>query len=239
MPERLQKYLARCGVGSRRHCEELMEQGRVTVDGEIIREPGFQVDADRQTVCFNGKEIHPEKNVYYALHKPPGYVCTSHDPQGRPLAIDLLPSDVGRVYTVGRLDAVSEGLIIVTNDGSFAHRLSHPRYEVTKTYELSLARPLSVSDQKQWKQGIDWEGETLRVLTIRHMNTGKSGATYRVTLGEGRNRHLRRMAEFSDVRVLRLKRVSIGSLSIGDLKRGEFRVLTEKDVSRLMNPVSA
>jgi len=157
MSERLQKYLARCGVGSRRRCEELIDQGRITIDGEVVREMGTRVEPDDQIVCYNGKQVSPEAHVYYVLNKPPGYVCTSHDPQGRPRAIDLLPDDIGRVYTVGRLDSDSEGLIIITNDGSFAHQLSHPRYEVFKTYELSLQRPLSNDQQKMWRQGITCE----------------------------------------------------------------------------------
>jgi len=230
MAMRLHKYLAACGVASRRQCEQLMAEGRVTVDGEIVREPGAQVDPDRQSIRCQGREVKPASHVYVALNKPPGVVCTSHDPQGRPRAIDLLPAERGRVYTVGRLDTDSEGLILLTNDGDFAHALSHPRHEVHKQYELWLHAPLTETEKRA---GVMDDGERLRVLAIEAMPASRAGYGYRITLGEGRNRHLRRMAAASGKKVLRLVRVAVGSLVLGRLKRGAWRDLTAAEVDRL------
>lgn len=229
---RLHKYLASCGIASRRHSEQLMAEGRVEVDGVVRREPGTQVDPDTQEIRCNGKVVKPSLMAYIALHKPPGHVCTSDDPLGRPRAIDLIPAQLGRLYTIGRLDADSEGLILLTNDGDFAHRLSHPRHHVHKVYELWLHEPLSDNDRKVWGRGIEDDGELLRVLELAPIND-RSGFGYRVVLGEGRNRHLRRMSERSGKKVLRLKRVAIGPLSIGPLKRSAWRHLTATEVSQL------
>ncbi len=232
MPVRLHKFLASCGVASRRHCEQLMAEGRVEVDGVVRREPGTQVDPDTQEIRCNGKVVKPSNMAYIALHKPPGHVCTSDDPLGRPRAIDLIPSQLGRLFTIGRLDADSEGLILLTNDGDFAHRLSHPRHHVRKVYELWLHEPLSDADRKQWSRGIEDDGELLRVLELAPIND-RSQFGYRVVLGEGRNRHLRRMSERSGKKVLRLKRVAIGPLSIGPLKRSAWRHLTAAEIAML------
>jgi len=234
MMVRLHKHLAACGVGSRRQCEILMSEGRVTVDGVPAREPGTQVDPDQQEIRYNGKAVQLETHVYIMLNKPPGYVCTSSDPQGRPRALDLIPSNLGRIYNVGRLDTDSEGLIILTNDGEFAHRLSHPRHEVLKTYEIWLKHPLSDETRKKWLSGIKIEDDDLKVLNIMPMTAGKSGYGYRIVLGEGKNRHLRRMAESSGSTVLRLLRVAIGHLSLGTLKRSCWRKLEKTELDMLL-----
>lgn len=234
MPVRLHKYLASCGVGSRRACEVFMEQGRVTVDGAIIREPGFQIEPGQAQVCFNGQPVRAERAVYLMLNKPPGIVCTSRDPQGRPRAIDLVPKDQGRLYTVGRLDADSEGLLLLTNDGEFANRLTHPRHHVVKAYELWLKEPLPDEACADWRRGIADRGEMLRVLDLRKCEDSKAGVGYLVKLGEGRNRHIRRMAESSGKKVLRLRRVAIGPLKLGSLKRGAWRMLTAAEVNMLV-----
>ena len=233
MPVRLHKYLASCGVASRRHCEQLMAEGRVEVDGVVRREPGTQVDPDVQEIRCNGKVVKPSSLAYIALHKPPGHVCTSDDPLGRPRAIDLIPPHLGRLYTIGRLDADSEGLILLTNDGDFAQRLSHPRHHVHKVYELWLHEPLSDDDKKKWHRGIEDDGELLRVLDLKPLAREPAGFGYRVVLGEGRNRHLRRLSERSGKKVLRLKRVAIGPLSIGPLKRSAWRHLTPAEIASL------
>jgi len=210
-----------------------MSQGRVTVDGEIVREPGFQVDPDKTEICFNGKPVRAEAKVYLMLNKPPGIVCTSHDPQGRPRAIDLVPADKGRLYTVGRLDTNSEGLLLLTNDGDFANQLMHPRHHIVKSYELWLKDPLSDADIDAWKRGIHDAGEKLLVLSLERMPVSPAGFGYAMTLGEGRNRHIRRMAAFSGKKVLRLRRVAIGSLRLGSLKRGAWRLLTPAESNML------
>ncbi len=231
MPVRLHKYLASCGIGSRRQCEQWMVEGRVTVDGVLVREPGCTVEPERAKILFNGKPVLRQEHHYLALHKPPGHVCTSHDPQGRPRAIDLVPGQFGRLYTVGRLDADSEGLILITNDGDFAHRLMHPRHEVHKHYELWLHAPLSEDDLRTWRRGVRSDDERLRVLAIQAMAPDRAGFGYRIELGEGRNRHLRRMASVSGKKVLRLKRVAIGRVRLGSLKRGTWRALTRDEIA--------
>lgn len=204
------------------------------MDGVSATEPGTRVDPAAQEIRFDGSIVRPEAHVYFMLHKPPGYVCTSSDPQGRPLVIDLIPSDFGRIYNVGRLDADSEGLIILTNDGEFAHRLSHPSHEAIKIYELWLNQPLTDDVRKHWIHGIQCGDEMLKVLKIDPLDAGKSGYGYRVRLGEGRNRHLRRMAEKSNLTVLRLKRVAIGQLAIGTLKRSCWRKLGKSELDLLL-----
>jgi 23S rRNA pseudouridine2605 synthase len=233
MQIRLHKYLANCGVASRRQCEQLMAEGRVSVDGVVIREVGAHIDPDRQEVKCDGKTIKPEQLVYIALNKPPGHVCTSRDPQGRPLVIDLLPAEFGRIYTIGRLDTESEGLILLTNDGDFAHRVSHPRFEIAKIYDMWLHTPLMRDEQAQWLKGFSDNEEILSVKHITELPPGRGGYGYRVTLGEGRNRHLRRMAARFDKKVLRLLRIAVGPLNLGDLKRAAWRHLTKPEVAML------
>jgi len=233
MQVRLQKYLADCGVASRRQCEEWMRQGRVMVDGRPAVEPGTKIDPEVNQVTFNGQPVSLAKHRYIALHKPPGFVCTSHDPQGRPKVVDIIPAGLGRLYTIGRLDSDSEGLILLTNDGAFAHRLAHPRHHVEKSYELWLNKPLSESEQRLWLTGINDRDEKLSVLKLKNLPKGKDAHGYQITLGEGRNRHLRRMAEHSGKKVLRLKRVAIGPLKIGDMKRSAWRELSAREIALL------
>lgn len=239
MPVRLHKYLAACGVGSRRQCEQYMREGRVAVDGVIVREPGAGIEPGAVAIHFNGELVQPQSHCYLALNKPPGHVCTSHDPRGRPRAIDLVPAGRGRVYTVGRLDADSEGLILITNDGDFAHRMMHPRHEVEKTYELWLREPLTPEDVARWRKGIHDEGELLRVVSLKTLKPDRTGYVYQITLGEGRNRHIRRMAAASGKKVLRLRRVAIGALHIGNLKRGAWRELTQPERDMFAKPRGA
>lgn len=233
MGVRLHKHLAACGAGSRRKCEQLMRDGRVTVDGVQVTEPGVIIDPATADVKVDGRKVVPAALVYLALHKPPGHVCTSSDPRGRLKAVDLVPRDKGRLYTVGRLDAASEGLILLTNDGEFAHRMMHPRHGITKTYELWLTEPLSPLDVRRWRAGIEDGGENLAVLELEAFASGKAGHGYRVRLGEGRNRHLRRMAACSGKKVCRLVRVAVGPVALGNLKRGAWRVLTSTELDAL------
>src|SRR5262245_222819 len=152
--ERLNKFLAHAGVGSRRHCDELIAAGRVTVDGQAVRELGCQVDPGGQTVCVDRKPVRAERAVYWLVNKPRGYLCTNYDPHGRPLAIDLVPHVPQRVYTVGRLDEDSEGLLLLTNDGELAHRLMHPRFGVEKTYVVQVAGSPTRDDLQQLLRGV-------------------------------------------------------------------------------------
>ncbi|MDZ8117648.1 pseudouridine synthase [Pontiella agarivorans] len=220
---RLQKYLADCGLGSRRFCEKLISAGRVKVDGEIVTALGTKVVPGRQSVVCNGKPVAQEASVTLLLNKPPKVICTSDDPQGRTTVLDLLEDLPERVYTVGRLDFMSEGLIVVTNDGDLAHALMHPRYHVPKVYRVWIDTPLGYHQRPKMMRGIPNQGETLRVLDIDEGKHTKQGVEYTITLGEGRNRHIRRLMEHFNKKVFRLQRVAIGPIRLDDLKTGEWR----------------
>jgi 23S rRNA pseudouridine2605 synthase len=231
--ERLQKVLASCGVGSRRACELLIAQGQVTVDGEVVTRQGVTVDPDRQEIRVAGRRVRPEAAVYYILHKPRGVLCTSRDPEGRATVHDLLPGGLGRLYTVGRLDRDSEGLLVVTNDGALAQGLTHPRHHVEKTYQVWLDAPLAAADRRRLVEGMVIEGEPMRALSVADWGRDGRAGTYRVVLGEGRKRQIRRMMAACGRTVERLRRVSIGSLRLGSLPVGGWRPLGGAEVERL------
>ncbi|HSR88490.1 MAG TPA: pseudouridine synthase [Pontiella sp.] len=234
---RLQKYLADCGLGSRRFCEQLIAAGRVSVDGKTVTELGTKVDASQTIVC-NGKRVAKEASVTILLNKPPKVICTSDDPQGRTTVLDLLDDLPERVYTVGRLDFMSEGLIIVTNDGELAHALMHPRYHVEKVYKVWIDTPLGFHQLQKMKRGIANGGETLRVLDIDDGLSTRRGVEYTITLGEGKNRHIRRLMEHFDKKVFRLMRISIGPIRMDDLKPGEWRLAKPAELKRLRKAIA-
>ena len=235
---RLQKYLAECGVASRRACEKLITDGLVKVDGVIVTELGTKVDPAVQKVTCDGKPVSQEEKNWIMINKPAGVICTSDDPEGRERVLDLLPEVPGRVYTVGRLDVMSEGLLLVTNDGELAHRLMHPRHHIDKKYQVWIDRELTPDEIDRMLKGLNCRGEKLRALRVeplRRMIAGQSG--YTLTLGEGRNRHIRRMMEVLDCKIIRLVRVSIGPLRLEKLRTGEYRNLSPGEVSGLRKAV--
>src|SRR3954468_9185671 len=191
--ERLQKVLAHAGVGSRRSCEEVILQGRVTVDGKGVRELGTRGDPARQRVAVDGQRIHEERLVYYAVSKPKGYVSTNHDPAGRPRVIDILPEIPERVYSIGRLDEMSTGLMILTNDGALANRLAHPRYGVEKIYRVVVAGSPSQEVLTKLTGGV-WLAEgKVRAKRVRITGTRGEATILEMVLAEGKNREVRRM----------------------------------------------
>jgi len=235
---RLQKYLADCGLGSRRFCETLITAGRVSVDGKIVTELGTKVDPSEQKLVCNGKTIAKEPTVTYLLNKPPKVICTSDDPQGRTTVLDLLTDLPARVYTVGRLDFMSEGLIIVTNDGDLAHALMHPRHHVEKVYKVWIDAPIGYHQLQKMTRGIPNQGETLRVLDIDEGQHTRNGVEYTITLGEGKNRHIRRLMEHFDKKVFRLMRISIGPIRLDDLKTGEWRPAKPAELKLLRKAIA-
>lgn len=235
---RLQKYLADCGLGSRRFCETLITAGRVRVDGEIARELGTKITPGQAKIEFNGKIIAEEASVTLLLNKPPKVICTSDDPQGRPTVLDLLEDLPERVYTVGRLDFMSEGLIVITNDGDLAHSLTHPRFHVKKVYKVWIDTPIGHHQLQKMKRGIANGGETLRVLDIDDGVHTRTGVEYTITLGEGKNRHIRRLMEHYDKKVFRLLRIAIGTLRVDDLKTGEWRRAKPSELKQLRIAIS-
>jgi len=232
--ERLQKILAAAGIGSRRKCEQIIAEGRVTVDGRVVREMGVKVDAARADIRCDGVRIRPERKVYLLVHKPKGYVSTSADDMGRPLVTDLVADRVReRVFAVGRLDEDSEGLIILTNDGEFANLVSHPRYGIRKTYLVVVSGQVADDTVAQISKGV-WlaEGRTAGadVKVIRRVG---SDALLHVTIGEGMNREIRRVFAKFDHKVKKLLRLNIGGISDESLKPGRFRALRPAEIAAL------
>ncbi|MBC8117215.1 MAG: rRNA pseudouridine synthase, partial [Candidatus Saccharimonas sp.] len=180
--ERLQKVLASAGLASRRHCEEYIVEGRVTVDGKTVRALGIKVDPDTQKVCVDGERIKPEKKRHYLVNKPPGVHCTNADPMGRTRVIDLLPPTSGRLFTVGRLDEGSEGLILVTNDGELAHKLAHPKFQVERLYRALIAGTPTDEILSQLRQGLYFTEGKFRVRDIRRIKTNGNATIVEVVL---------------------------------------------------------
>lgn len=231
-PERLQKLLAAAGLGSRRQCEELILAGRVEVDRRVINELGAKADPARQEIRVDGVPLARPRQVYFAVNKPPGVVCTNRDPSGRPRAVDLVPYD-GRLFTVGRLDMSSEGLILITNDGSLAERLTHPRYGVHKTYRVEVAGVISRGQLARLQRGVRLAEGFARTVSARVVRTYKHSTQLEIVLAEGRNREIRRILARVGHKVVRLRRVAIGPLRLGDLPPGEARPLSRDEVRRL------
>jgi 23S rRNA pseudouridine2605 synthase len=224
---RLAKYLAHCGVASRRAAERLIADGKVTVDGEIVTDPAREV-GDARDVRVDGSAVTPERTEVWAVNKPAGVVSTAREPGPR-RAVTELVSTQARLYPVGRLDADSTGLLLLTNDGELANRLTHPRYEVPKTYRARLHRPPAERDLERLRRGVRLEdGQTAPARVER---TGES--EIEITLHEGRKRQVRRMVEVVGNDVVDLKRVRVGSLELGGLDEGESRKLSGEEVERL------
>jgi len=230
--ERINKYLAHAGLGSRRHCEELVRAGRVTVAGQIVRELGTRVEAD-QEVRVDGQPIHGERHVYWLVNKPRGYLCTNSDPAGRPRAIDLLPHVPERVYTVGRLDEDSEGLLLLTNDGDLAYRLMHPRFGVDKTYLAQVAGVPTRDDVQKLLEGVYLSEGRVRAKSAKKLKTQGQSAWLRIVLNEGKNREIRRMLARLEHKVVRLIRVGLGPVQLGRLKKGRARPLAAQELRLL------
>jgi len=239
MEERLHKILAHAGVGSRRKCEELMVAGRVSVDGRPVRELGVKIDANGHEISVDGEPIHAERPVYWLVNKPRGFLCTNHDPARRPLAIDLVPHVDQRVYTVGRLDEASEGLLLLTNDGDLAHRLMHPRFGVEKTYLVQVAGHPSAEDQQGLLKGVWLSDGHVKARQVQRVKNQGESTWLRIVLSEGKNREIRRMLARLGHKVLRLRRVAIGSVQLGNLKPGKARRLSVPELASLRHAAGA
>lgn len=228
---RLQAYLAACGLGSRRHCETLITEGRVTVDG-ARPELGSRVPEGAE-VRVDGAPVRPQERLrYILLNKPAGYLCSMADPEGRKLAVDLLkPAVPERVYHVGRLDQWSSGLILFTNDGALAAKLGHPSGGTEKEYEVVADTALPDDFSEAFTRGVTVEGQIYRALAV--IRTGER--TARITLVEGRNREIRRVLAHWNIRALSLRRIRIGSLQLDNLAEGAWRDLTAEEIDALRN----
>lgn len=236
-PVRLQKVLAEAGLGSRRKCEELILAGRVEVDKRIVTKLGSRVDPRRQQVRVDGELVSTSKRVYFMVHKPPGVLSTNDDPAGRIRVVDFVPPESGRVYTVGRLDKASAGLILVTNDGELANLLTHPRHGVEKTYRVMVAGVPSREVLTALRNGVHLAEGFAKAEEIRIHSRNRHGAVLEMVLAEGRNREIRRMLARSGHKVLALKRIAIGRLRLGKLEPGESRPLKPSEVRLLQQSV--
>ncbi|HBW18118.1 MAG TPA: MFS transporter [Actinobacteria bacterium] len=231
---RLQKVLAAAGVASRRRCEELIGEGRVEVDGEIVRRFGARVDPQRQVIRVDGKRIPASEDlVYLALNKPPGVLTTMSDSRGRPTIADLVGDRTERLFHVGRLDYDTEGLMLLTNDGELAHRLAHPRYGVLKTYLADVAGPLPRDLARQLITGVQLDDGVASADGFRVVERAGSRALVEVTLHEGRKHIVRRMLAAAGTPVSRLVRTQVGPVTLGSLRPGATRRLTTKEVGDL------
>jgi pseudouridine synthase len=230
--QRLQKVLAAAGIDSRRKCEELILSGAVSVNSQVIDTLPAFVDPQTDIITVHGKRIHAEQKVYFLLNKPKGVICTNYDPQGRKRAIDLIPVQQ-RIFCVGRLDADTTGLLILTNDSELANRLTHPRYRLPKTYVVRVKSRIDDQAAEKLKKGI-WlaEGKTAEA-SVKVLRGGHQESLIEVTIRQGLNRQVRRMLAKLSLPVKSLKRTRIGSITDRGLGIGRFRALTHAEVTHL------
>ena len=232
---RINKFLAECGVGSRRACDKIIEEGRVKINGKVCS-LGDEVDPSSDSVTVNGKKINTvSKYEYYIMNKPKGYVCTVKDDKGRKTVMDLLPPSAKRLFPVGRLDYDTEGLLILTNDGDLTFKLTHPKNEVPKTYLVRTEKPVSDEDVNKLRSGVYIDGVKTKKCNVRLIESTKTGSKLHITISEGRNRQVRKMFEAVNNSVDFLKRIKIGDLTLSGLDRGQVRQLRPVEVDYLLN----
>ncbi|MHB9006391.1 MAG: pseudouridine synthase [Limisphaerales bacterium] len=231
---RLQKVLADAGIASRRAAETLILQGKVSVNGEIVRTLGAKADPAEDRVLVDGRPLRARRRLYVAVNKPRDYLCTRRDERERRIVADLLPTEWTDLYPVGRLDRDSEGLVFMTNDGDFCLRLTHPRYGVVKHYQVTVEGKVDRSVIGRLQAGVEHDGELLRVRSGKIVSANATHSVLELDLGEGRNRELRRMFESLGFVVVRLVRTSIGPVRLGQLGAGHWRVLQPAEVQSLL-----
>ena len=231
---RLQKFLADAGVASRRKSEELIAQGLVRVNNRTAK-IGDSVDPKKDTVTVSGKRVNKAKNLYYILlNKPRGFVTTTDDDLGRKCVTELVSDIKARLYPVGRLDRVSEGALLLTNDGNFANAMMHPSHHVPKTYRVTVRSEIMKSQAEKLASGIDLDGRMTAPAEVNILEKSEGRSVVEIVLYEGRNRQIRRMCEAIGLEVSRLKRTAIGNVRLGTLPVGKYRELTEKEVHSLL-----
>lgn len=231
--ERIQKILARAGIASRRHSEELIRAGRVRVNGQVVDQLGATADPETDAIEVDGRPVVVASvRAYYLLHKPRGYLSTCYDPQGRKTVLELVPYAPG-LHPVGRLDRDTSGLLILTNDGAFTEALTHPRHGIAKTYVAEVKGRPGAPAIERLRTGVKLEGGVTLPARIEIIERHKDTTILAVTIREGRNRQVRRMMEAVGHPVVRLERVAIGDMSAGDLAPGKFRPLTDDEVAAL------
>ncbi|SKA76681.1 23S rRNA pseudouridine2605 synthase [Clostridium sp. USBA 49] len=233
MLERLQKYMAECGIASRRKCEEIIISGRVKVNDKIITQLGYKIDRKKDIIAIDGKIIKPEqKKIYIALNKPTGYLSTVKDDRGRKTILDLVKTKE-RIYPIGRLDYDTSGLILLTNDGEIYNKIIHPRQIIKKTYIAKLKGIPTNLEINKFKNGIDIGGYITATADFRLINILGENCEVEIKIHEGKNRQIRRMCEKINHQVISLKRISIGEIKLGNLELGKFRNLTQEEIQYL------
>lgn len=228
---RLQKFLSESGVTSRRQGEKLIVSGKITVDGQVVRLLGTKVDPVKNQVAINGKLIRAKAKRFLALNKPPKILCTRHDTHKRPTVFDLLPHNFGHLFTVGRLDSDSEGLILLTNDGEFCQTVSHPRNGMPKTYHVTLAKRVDSGELERLKDGLNDDGDLLKAKQAKLLHANNTRSQVELVLKEGKNREIRRMFKVLGYRVLCLRRIAVGPVKLGELPIGKWRVLSQPEIT--------
>jgi 23S rRNA pseudouridine2605 synthase len=231
---RLQKFLAEAGIDSRRKCEKLILNGRVSVNGRIVTELGFKV-SESDIVELDGKRVRPEgKKVYIMFHKPAGYVTTVKDQFSRKTVLDLIEGVEERIFPVGRLDYDTSGLLLLTNDGELANKLTHPKYEIDKVYLAKIKGEIDYNVIRAFEEGMEIDGDITAPARIRTVEKYEKNSLVEITIHEGRNRQVRKMLEKSGHDVIRLKRAAFGPLMLDDLKEGHWRHLRPEEVRSLI-----
>ncbi|MBU5454273.1 pseudouridine synthase [Caproiciproducens sp. MSJ-32] len=230
MEERLQKYMASCGVASRRKCEEFILSGEVKVNGKVVKELGVKVNPEKDKVYFRGKEIKKEtQKLYIMLNKPEGYITSVKDEKGRKTVLDIVKVKE-RIYPIGRLDYDSSGLLLLTNDGEIYNKIIHPRVNLNKKY-IALCKGIFTEEKlNKFEKGIDIGGYITAEAKIKVLELKKDKSLVEIIIHEGKNRQIRRMCSALGHEVIKLKRISIGEIKLGNLKKGEYRYLTKKEL---------
>jgi 23S rRNA pseudouridine2605 synthase len=235
MKQRLQKILAQGGIASRRGSEQLIKAGRIRVNGTLVDEMGIKVDPLIDIITFDGQRIDIEKKQTVLVNKPPGYVTTLSDPQGRSVVADLVADIPLRLFPVGRLDFDTEGALLMTNDGELAERILHPRYEVKKTYQAEVRGIPSWPQLQRLEQGITIDGAQTRPAAIRVLQQRQDRTLIEIVIHEGKKRQVRKMFLAIGHRVLHLKRTAYGDLRLGALASGKYRVLNQADIKKIFS----
>lgn len=231
---RLNKFLASAGVASRRKCDQLIQEGLISVNGKVVNELGTIINEKKDKVFYEGRQILlPSSFVYIKLNKPKGYACTAKDEKGRKTIYDLLPQGE-RLFSIGRLDYDTEGLIILTNDGDFANKVAHPRYSVDKEYHVTIEGQIKESELAVLRKGVVIDGERMPSAKVEFLSTDGKFTKLSVVIDEGMNRQIRRMFEAIGKTIKLLKRVRIGNVKLGGVKRGDFRDLTTQELDSLV-----
>jgi pseudouridine synthase len=230
---RLQVFLSHNGVASRRGAMELVQAGRVTVNGKVVLEPSTPVDASKDKITFDGKLVEARQFSYILLNKPPGYVTTKEDAHAEKTVMDLLPAQFKHLVPVGRLDKETQGLLLLTNDGDLAHQLTHPRFDVGKTYRVMIGGKLIAEKKRRIEAGVTIEGYKTAPCTISGLKENGDLSEFLVTLHEGRKRQIRLMMKSVGCNVTYLQRVTQGPLKLGDLPVGKWRELTPDELKQL------